>query len=157
MVKIGIVYYSRGGNTEKMAEYVLAGGKGEEANVQLKRVEETSLEDLLAWDGIIVGSPTYYGLIAAPIKDLFDRSVKYHGQLKGKVGGAFSSSANPGGGNETTIMSIFKMMLIHGMIVQGSSEGDHYGPVSIEVPDERVKRECIALGKRVARLAKRLS
>jgi len=157
MVKIGIVYYSRGGNTEKMAEYVLAGVKEEKVSGQLKRVENTNLEDLLAWDGIIVGSPTYYGLPAAPIKDLFDRSVKYHGQLKGKVGGAFSSSANPGGGNETTIMSIFKMMLIHGMILQGSSEGDHYGPVSIEAPDERVKRQCIALGKRVARLAKKLS
>lgn len=157
MVKIGIVYYSRGGNTEKMAEYVLAGVKEEKVSGQLKRVEDTNLEDLLAWDGIIVGSPTYYRLPAAPIKDLFDRSVKYHGQLKGKVGGAFSSSANPGGGNETTIMSIFKMMLIHGMILQGSSEGDHYGPVSIEAPDERVKRQCIALGKRVARLAKKLS
>lgn len=157
MVKIGIVYYSRGGNTEKMAEYVLAGVKEEKVSGQLKRVEDTNLEDLLAWDGIIVGSPTYYGLPAAPIKDLFDRSVKYHGQLKGKVGGAFSSSANPGGGNETTIMSIFKMMLIHGMILQGSSEGDHYGPVSIEAPDERVKRQCIVLGKRVARLAKKLS
>jgi NAD(P)H dehydrogenase (quinone) len=157
MVKIGIIYYSRGGSTEKMAEHVLAGVKEEEVDAQLKRAEETSPEDLLAWDEIVVGSPTYYGLPASPVKDLFDRSVKYHGQLKGKVGGASSSSANPGGGNETTIMSIFKMMLIHGMILQGSSEGDHYGPVSIGAPDERVKRECIALGKRVARLTKRLS
>jgi NAD(P)H dehydrogenase (quinone) len=157
MVKIGIVYYSRGGNTEKMAEYVLTGVKEEGGEVQLKKVEDTTLEDLLAWDGIIVGSPTYYGLLAAPVKDLFDRSVKYHGQLRGKVGGAFSSSANPGGGNETTIMSIFKMMLIHGMVLQGSSKGDHYGPVSIGAPDERVKRECIALGERVVHLANKLS
>jgi len=157
MGKIGIIYYSRTGNTEKMAEFVGQGVKMEEVEAELKKVEETSLEDLLSWDGIIVGSPTYYGLVAAPIKDLFDRSVKYHGKLEGKVGGAFSSAANIGGGNETTIMSILQMMLIHGMIVQGSSRGDHYGPVSIGSPDERVEGQCKALGRRVARLVKKLS
>ena len=157
MSKIGIVYYSRTGNTEKMSEFVYQGVKMEEVEAELKKVEETSLEDLLSWDGIIVGSPTYYGLIAAPIKDFFDRSVKYHGKLEGKVGGAFSSAANIGGGNETTIISILQMMLIHGMIVKGTSKGDHYGPVSIGSPDERVKSQCEALGRRVARLVKKLS
>jgi len=157
MSKIGIVYYSRTGNTEKMSEFVYQGVKMEEVEAELKKVEETSLEDLLSWDGIIVGSPTYYGLVAAPIKDFFDRSVKYHGKLEGKVGGAFSSSANIGGGNETTVISILQMMLIHGMIVQGTSKGDHYGPVSIGSPDERVKSQCEALGRRVARLVKKLS
>lgn len=157
MGKIGIVYYSRAGKTEKMAKLVYRGVEMEEVEAELKKVEETSLEDLLLWDGIIVGSPTYYGLVAAPIKDFFDRSVKYHGKLEGKVGGAFSSSANIGGGNETTIISILQMMLIHGMIVKGSSKGDHYGPVSIGSPDERVKGQCEALGRRVARLVKKLS
>jgi len=157
MSKIGIVYYSRTGNTEKMSEFVYQGVKMEEVEAELKKVEETSLEDLLSWDGIIVGSPTYYGLVAAPIKDFFDRSVKYHGKLEGKVGGAFSSAANIGGGNETTIISILQMMLIHGMIVKGTSKGDHYGPVSIGSPDERVESQCKALGRRVARLVKKLS
>jgi len=157
MGKVGIVYYSRGGKTEKMAEFVYQGVKMERLEAELKKVEETTLEDLLSWDGIIVGSPTYYGLVAAPIKDFFDRSVKYHGKLEGKVGGAFSSSANIGGGNETTIISILQMMLIHGMIVKGSSKGDHYGPVSIGSPDERVESQCEALGRRVARLVKKLS
>ena len=156
MGKIGIVYYSRTGNTEKMAALVSRGVKREGIEAELKKVEETTLEDLLSWDGIIVGSPTYYGLVAAPIKDLFDRSVKYHGKLEGKVGGAFSSSANIGGGNETTVISILEMMLIHGMVVQGSSEGDHYGPVSIGSPNERVEAQCEALGRKVARLVKKL-
>ncbi len=157
MGRIGIVYYSRGGKTEKMAEFVYQGVEMEGAEAELKKVEETSLEDLLSWDGIIVGSPTYYGLVAAPVKDFFDRSIKYHGKLEGKVGGAFSSAANIGGGNETTIMSILRMMLIHGMIVQGSSKGDHYGPVSIGSPDDRVESQCKALGRRVARLVKKLN
>lgn len=157
MAKIGVIYYSRGGNTEKMAEFIAQGVKDEGIEVELKKVEDTTLEDLLGWDGIIIGSPTYYGLAAAPIKDLFDRSIEYHGELEGKVGAAFSSSANIGGGNETTIISILEMMLIHGMIVRGSSKGDHYGPVSIGVPDKRVRTQCRILGKRVAELVKKLA
>ena len=110
----------------------------------------------MRWDGIIVGSPCYYGLPAAPIKELFDRSVKYHGRLNGKIGAAFSSSAQVGGGNETTILAILQMMLIHGMIVKGTPDGDHYGPVSIENPDKKVELQCKDLGIRVARLVKRM-
>ena len=157
MAKVGIVYYSRTGHTEKMAQFVLEGVKKEKIEVEIKKVEDTKIEDLLEWDGIIVGSPVYYGIVAASIKDLFDQSVKYHGRLEGKVGGAFASSANIGGGNETTVLSILQMMLIHGMIVKGTSEGDHYGPVSIEEPDKRVESQCKALGERVAKLVKRLS
>lgn len=156
MPKVGVVYYSRTGNTEKMARAVCEGVKSEGVEVELKKVEETKLEDLLSWDGIIVGSPCYYGLPAAPIKDLFDRSVKYHGRLDGKVGGAFSSSAQTGGGNETTIMAILQMMLIHGMIVKGTPTGDHYGPVSVKKPGENVESQCRSLGVRVARLVKRM-
>jgi len=153
---IGIIYYSRSGNTEKMAKFVLEGIKEEGEEGIIKRVEDTSLSDLLQWEGIIVGSPTYYGLLAGPLKDFFDKSVKFHGKLEGKIGGAFASSANIGGGNETTILSILKIMLIHGMIIQGTSEGDHYGPVSIGEPDKRVESQCKALGRRVAKLVKRL-
>ncbi|MCD6231839.1 NAD(P)H-dependent oxidoreductase [Candidatus Aerophobetes bacterium] len=153
---IGIIYYSRSGNTEKMAKFVLEGIKEEGEEGIIKRVEDTSLSDLLQWEGIIVGSPTYYGLLAGPLKDFFDKSVKFHGKLEGKVGGAFTSSANIGGGNETTILSILKIMLIHGMIIQGTSEGDHYGPVSIGEPDKRVESQCKALGRRVAKLVKKL-
>ena len=156
MAKVGIVYYSRTGHTEKMAQFVLEGAKKEKIEVEIKKVEDTKIEDLLEWDGIIVGSPVYYGIVAAPIKDLFDRSVKYHGRLEGKVGGAFASSANIGGGNETTVLSILQMMLIHGMIVKGTSEGDHYGPVSIGSPDGRAISNCKRFGKRMAELIKKI-
>lgn len=157
MSKVGVVYYSRTGHTEAMATEVGVGVKAEGVELELKQAEETELDDLLKWDGIIVGSPTYYGLLAAPIKELFDRSVKYHGNLNGKVGGAFASSGNVGGGNETTVLSIIQMMLIHGMLVKGTPDGDHYGPVSVGNPTEKVKSECRALGKRVAGLVKVLS
>uniref|UniRef100_A0A7C6EAR8 Flavodoxin family protein n=1 Tax=candidate division WOR-3 bacterium TaxID=2052148 RepID=A0A7C6EAR8_UNCW3 len=156
MAKVLIVYYSATGNTKKMAEYVAEGVKKEKVEVVVKKVAETKPKDLLNYDGIIIGSPTYYGGAAAPIRDLIDKSVKFHGKLKGKVGGAFTSSGCIGGGNETTILSILSAMLIHGMVIQGDSDDDHYGPVAIEAPDERAKANCLALGERVGRLVKKL-
>ena len=157
MAKVLVIYYSKTGNTEEMAKVVGEGVEEEEVEVEVKKAEDTKTDELLKADGIIIGSPTYYGSMAAPVKELLDKSVKFHGQLKGKVGGAFSSSANIGGGNETTIMDILKAFLIHGMIVQGTSEGDHYGPVAIGAPDERSKSQCKDLGRRVAELVKKLS
>ncbi len=108
------------------------------------------------YDAIVIGSPTYYGSMAAEIKKLFDESVAFHGQLNGKVGGAFASSANIAGGNETTILDILNAMLIHGMIVQGCPSGDHYGPVAIGDIDDRARGNCRAFGKLLGELAVRL-
>lgn len=155
MEKILVVYYSRTGNTEKMAREVAKGAIEEGLETTVKSVEEISPDQLKEYDGIIVGSPTYFGAPSWEIKKLFDDSVKYYGNLIGKVGGAFTSSANIGGGNETTILSILQMMLIHGMIVQGTTERGHYGPVAIGSPDQEVLKECRYLGKRVADLVKK--
>jgi NAD(P)H dehydrogenase (quinone) len=87
---------------------------------------------------------------------IIDESVKYHGKLNGKVGGAFSTSANVGGGNETTILSILQAMLIHGMIIQGNPNFDHYGPVAIEEPTDKDLEKCRFLGKRIVQLGKKL-
>jgi NAD(P)H dehydrogenase (quinone) len=94
--------------------------------------------------------------MAGPIKQLFDETVRFHGKLDGKVGAAFSSSANTGGGNETTIIGIIEAMLIAGLVVHGDPKGDHYGPVSINKPDDRVKRQCQRRGQRIAELAIKL-
>jgi NAD(P)H dehydrogenase (quinone) len=156
MAKILIIYYSRGGNTKKMAQLIAEGVKKEKIEPELKDVKDVDASNLLEYDGIVIGSPTYYGTMAAEIKKLLDESVKFHGKLESKVGAAFSSSANVGGGNETTILDILNAMLIHGMIIQGDSQGDHYGPVSIGAPDSRSTKECLRLGSRVARLVKRI-
>ena len=157
MAKILVVYYSRGGNTRKMAEAAAQGAKDAGAEVDLKEVAKVKPEDLLGYNGIIVGSPTYYGTLAWEVKKLLDESVEFHGKLEGKVGGAFSSAANIGGGNETTILSILEAMLIHGMVIPGACSGDHYGPVAIDEPDARSKKQCLALGGRIARLARKLA
>lgn len=156
MAKILIIYYSRTGNTEKMANLIAEGVKEEGVQVELKKVQDVKAEELLNCEGIIIGSPTYYGSMAAEIKKFFDESVKFHGKFDGKVGAAFSSSANIGGGNETTILDILNALIIHGMVVQGDPRGDHYGPVSIKAPDDRVKEQCKRLGVRMAKLVKKL-
>ena len=157
MSKVLIVYYSRSGNTEKMSKLIEEGIKSEVLEVIRKRVEDTKVDELLSADAVIMGSPVYYGTMAYELKKFLDESVKFHGKLDGKVGAAFSSSANIGGGNETAILDIINALLIHGMVVQGDPQGDHYGPVSIGSPDERAAKQCKRLGQRVARLIKRLS
>lgn len=156
MAKALIVYYSQGGNTKKMAEFIAQGVKEGGVETAIKSVDETKADELLNYQAIIFGSPTYYGTMSYQIKKLLDDSVKFHGKLDGKVGAAFSSSANIGGGNETTILDILNAFLIHGMIIQGDPKGDHYGPVSINAPDERVKKGCLRLGLRIAQLVEKL-
>ncbi len=156
MAKVLVCYYSKTGNTEKMAQIIAGVMKNQDFIVDLKRIEETKVDELLAYDCLIFGSPTYYGSMAWPVKKLLDDSVKFHGQLRGKVGGAFSSAANVGGGNETTILGILNVLLIHGMIIRGDHRGDHYGPVSIGVPDERAMECCTQYADNLAELVKKL-
>jgi NAD(P)H dehydrogenase (quinone) len=157
MSKVIVVYYSQGGNTKKMAEFTGEGVTKEGVEVLVKDVSEIKASDLLEYQGIIIGSPTYYGSMAYQIKRLLDESVRLHSKLEGKIGAAFTSSANIGGGNETAILDILNAMLIHGMIIQGDSKGDHYGPVAIGSPDERSSEECLRLGSRVAKLVKQIT
>ncbi len=156
MAKIIVIYYSQTGNTKKMAELITEGAKKEGVEAIVKDIKDVNVSELLNYEGIILGSPTYYGTMAYQIKKLLDDSVKFHSKLEGKVGAAFSSSANIAGGNETTILDILNAMLIHGMIIQGDSQGDHYGPVAIGAPDNRSTKECLRLGSRVAKLVSKL-
>lgn len=156
MAKVLITYYSRTGHTKAMADTIEQAIKEEGLEVLNKKIEDVQVEELLNYNGIIIGTPTYYGTLAWQIKKLIDDSVKFHGKLAGKVGAAFSSAANIGGGNETAILSIIEAFLIHGMIVQGEPIGDHYGPVAINNPDERALKGCKKLGQGVAILVKKL-
>jgi len=156
MAKILVLYYSRSGNTRKMAEAVAEGAKETGADVTLSDIKEFEPRQLLKYDGIVAGSPTYYGILAGPVKDFFDRSVKIHGKLEGKVGGAFASAMALGGGTETTVMSILQIMLVHGMIVQGKTKKTHFGAVSVNAPDQESREECRQLGAKVAALAAKL-
>jgi len=152
MAKGLVIYYSKSGNTKAMANLIAESMETSGLPTKCKSVSDVKVNDLVDANAIVVGSPTHYGRAAAPIAQLFDESVSKHGKLDGKIGGAFSSSANIAGGNETTVCGINNMLLIHGMIVQGDPQGDHYGPVSIGKPDDRVQKQCRRRGQRIAKL-----
>jgi NAD(P)H dehydrogenase (quinone) len=156
MVKILITYYSKTGSTAKMAEYIAEGCRQAGIKADVKPVEKVRVDDLLSYHGLILGSPVYYGGMAAPLKKLIDESVKYHGRLKGKAGGAFASAGGRAGGGETTVLNILQALLVHGLIVAGDPDGDHYGPVAVGKPDAEAAESCKKLGRRVVELAKKL-
>ena len=156
-MKVLIVYDSESGNTEAMAYAVSEGVESEGVDVEVKRVEEASIDELPMVDGVILGSPVYYGLPTAKIKQYIDESVKYHGKLDGKVGGAFASAGGAHTGAETTIIALIEALFIHGMVIQGTSGSNHYGAASVGTPDEKAKENCRKLGARVARLIKKLN
>ena len=156
MVKMLVAYYTRSGHTKRMAEEIAKSAEEAGAEVDLLQVEQVDVKSLVDYDCLVVGSPTYYGTMAAQVKEFFDKSVKIHNKLAGRLGGAFASSGARAGGNETTVISIIQGWLIHGMLVSGSAGADHYGPVSIGAPDEEALKSCAEYGRRLTEQARLL-
>ena len=141
VTKVLILYYSSYGHIETMAGAVAEGARAGGAEVDVKRVPETapkdvveaahfktdhpypeaSVEELPAYDAIIVGVPTRYGNMSSQMQAFWDRTgpLWAKGALIGKVGGAFTSTASQHGGNETTLISVHKLFMHHGLITVG--------------------------------------
>ena len=156
-MKVLIIYDSRTGNTEKMAQKISETIKKNGLNVILKKVDEASVDELPNVQALILGSPVYYGLPTGRIKEFLDKSVKYHGKLTHLVGGAFCSAGGTHTGSETTILALLESLLVHGMIIQGNPHGNHYGPAAVGSPDKKALDHCRKLGERVADLVKKLN
>jgi NAD(P)H dehydrogenase (quinone) len=157
MPSLLVTYHTRSGNTERMAHCVVQGARSVAGvDVHQLPVAEVTPDELLKHDAIIIGSPVYYGTMAAEVKQLLDDSVVHHGRLAGKVGGAFATCGVAGGGSETTVLDILKSLLVHGLVIEGDSGGPHYGPVAVGAPEQAQERHCEKLGARVAHLTKRL-
>ena len=157
MTRILVTYFSATGNTKAMAEAVAEGVRSVE-NVEcvLKTVPQTTNDDWLAADGIIVGSPTYFGQMASRVKQMFDVTEKIYGKLEGKVGAAFTTSGGAGCGHEMTNMSIITAMLVAGMVVPGTTQGPHFGPFAVGAPEARDLQQAREMGVRVATLTRKL-
>ena len=158
-MKVLIMYYSKSGNTKKLAEEIAKGvSEVDEVECVLKHVSDITKDDFLTSDGIIAGSPVYFGTMAAEMKDVFDRFVGIRNKMGDKIGAAFSTGADGSGGKETTIISIIQAMLIYGMIIVGDplDASGHYGIACIGNPDEITSINSMKLGKRVALLVKKI-
>ncbi|MFX1257251.1 MAG: flavodoxin family protein [Promethearchaeota archaeon] len=152
MPEVLLIYYTRTGNTERMANIIADAIMDENIDIKCKKVENTNLKELLDVEGVVIGSPTYFGCMAAEIKKFIDDSIIYHGRLDGKVGAAFSSSAIMG--HETTVISILEALLVHGMIIQGDPKGQHFGATTVGKPDKNEFKWCHRFGQRFAKLVK---
>ena len=158
-MQILVLYFSKGGNTRKLAEAVAEGvGEVDGARAVLKRTDEVTKEDFVEAAGLIAGSPVYFGMMAAELKKIFDEYVSVRKKMEGKVGAAFATSGDPSGGKETTMISIIQAMLIYGMIVVGDplSATGHFGTACVGVPDAGARENAKKLGRRVAETALRL-
>lgn len=159
-MQVLILYYSKGGNTRKLAEKI-AEGVSSVSGVQaiLKSTQEVTKDDFLNSGGIIAGSPVYFGAMAWDLKRIFDEYVGIRKKMENKVGAAFSTSGDLSGGKETTMISIFQCMLIYGMIIVGDpmEATGHYGVACVGAPDDRASENGRKLGKRVAELCKKLA
>lgn len=143
--KILIAFYSRSGVTEQLALAVAEGAEHAGAEVRLRRAREFVSQEVMAlapgwadaaarmnerypppraedteWaDGIVLGTPTRFGNMAAELKGFIDSlgGLWTEGRLNGRAGSAFASTATRHGGNETTLLSIY-MPLVHlGLII----------------------------------------
>ena len=142
-----IIYYTVAGNTKRMAEEI---GKGAEligVSVELKRVEECRLNDLVEADGIVIGSPTYFSNVAWQVKELIDESITLYrrGQLKDKVGGCFTSAGTRRDGRDCIRMLELAFGLHHRLkmipgIIRASGDSE-----------EEASRMCRQYGADVAR------
>jgi NAD(P)H dehydrogenase (quinone) len=187
-----VVYYSRSGNTALLARQVCRGIESVAgATARLRSVPPVSaenetprravpeegapwvtLEELAACDGLILGSPTRFGNMAAPLKHFLDQgaSLWAQGSLVDKPAAAFTSTQTMHGGQESTLLTMLIPLLHQGMVCVGlpfteaalnhtRSGGTPYGAshvVSAVAEGELSEDESAlarVLGKRVARMA----
>ncbi len=158
-MQILVLYYSKGGNTRKLAEQIGEGIKSVQGvDALLRSTQEVTKEDFVDSAGIIAGSPVYFGAMAWDLKRVFDEFVSVRKKMENKVGAVFATSADPSGGKETTMISIFQCLLIYGMIVVGDpmDATGHYGVACVGAPDEKAAAHARKLGRRVAELCRKL-
>lgn len=195
MHKILIVYYSRHGGVAAMAEQISLGvDSNQGCEAVLRRLPEVSanheqsaasipeqgapyaeIADLENCAGLIIGSPGYFGNMAAAMKHFLDQSSRLWlaGTLIGKPGGVFTATSSQHGGQETVLTSMMLPLLHHGMLVTGipysepalnqtTTGATPYGASHVagqqgQALSEHETAACRALGKRIADIASNLA
>ena len=195
MKNILILYYTKGGSTKKIAEAIALGVESANINAILRTVPNISAniekiepsipeegniyatkEDLLNCDGIIVGSPSYFGNMASPLKFFLEQhsDLWFKGNLIGKPAGFFVSASGMHSGHESTLLSMMIPFLHHGCLMVGipynvsalektKTGGTPYGASFLNTfaVGQTLSKEELeiskALGLRVAKIAQKLA
>jgi len=145
--KILILYYSGGGNTQRMAEAIGEAMRSSAMNVTVKNVEKFDISLLPNYDGIVVGSPTYFSNMAWQVKKMIDESIVHYrgGKLKGKVGGIFTSAGTRKDGKDCLKMLEIALGYHHEMkVVDGILRMDGEG-------GKEVEKRCHEYGERLVK------
>ena len=196
MKKILIIYYSKNGSTKIMSEKISRGVQSVDNVEPIIRTvpeiyEQVTLEkydalanadgvlyvtneDLKDCDGLIIGSPTHFGNMAAPVKSFLDGTTSewFNGTLCGKPAGVFTSTSSIHGGQETTLITMMIPLLHHGMIILGipyiekdlgetTTGGTPYGPSHLAHKNnidlsEHESKLCFSFGARIAKISKKI-
>ena len=196
MPEILVLYYSRGGSVARLARHIARGiGEVDGMAARLRTVPPVAPvtqqamppvpedgapyvqpADLAECSGLLLGSPTRFGNMAAPMKHFLDTlgADWASGTLAGKPAGVFTSTASMHGGQESTLLSMHLPLLHHGCLIVGipftepalshtRSGGTPYGASHVAgaeddpQPDEDEARLAQALGRRVAGIARKLA
>ena len=196
MAEILILYYSRSGSIAHMAKLAAHGVESVDGcTARIRTVPEVStvteatedsipesgppyveLGDLERCDGLLLGSPAWFGGMASPLKYFLDQTTPswFNGTLVDKPAGVFTSSASFHGGQESVLISMMLPLLHHGMVLAGlpyteealnttRGGGTPYGASHVCGQDgerpfsDEEEQLCIALGRRVAGMAVRLA
>ncbi len=189
MNEVLVLYYSRYGATAEMAQHIARGIESDPGcQARIRTVPPVStvceataddippdgppyatLDDLRECAGLVLGSPTRFGNMAAPLKYFIDStsSLWLAGGLIGKPAAVFTSTSSLHGGQETTLLSMMLPLMHHGMLIMGlpysenelfttGTGGTPYGPSHTAGSDNKrplsdeEKNLCVALGKRIA-------
>ena len=187
---IVILYYSRHGHVRQLAEQLALGVESGGMEARLRTVPSVSAdceateadipengdiycsqEDLEHCAGLLLGSPTRFGNMAAPLKYFIDGTANLWltGALANKPAGVFTSTSSLHGGQETTLLTMMMPLLHHGMVIAGipysekslsstAAGGTPYGATHVESDDLTAEEIELALsqGKRMAALARKL-
>ena len=189
-----ILYYSSTGAVAQMARVIargvdgvdgcdgrlrtvpaLAKADGKPAKTPDAGPPYAAISDLEECDALILGSPTHFGNMAAPLKHFLDQTsaLWLSGALSGKPAAVFTSTASLHGGQETTLLTMMLPLLHHGMILCGLpyeeqalertrgggtpyGASHHAGFDGLPLSGDETEL-CMALGRRVATLTKRLN
>jgi NAD(P)H dehydrogenase (quinone) len=195
MAEILILYYSRGGSVAKLARLLARGVEESGCTTRLRTVPPVApvtvqaappvpesgapyveARDLAECDGLLLGSPTRFGTMAAPLKHFIDGlgAEWVSGTLAGKPAAVFTSTGTMHGGQEATLLSMILPLLHHGVLLVGipytepalhstRSGGTPYGAshVAGDDNDEPISDEerelALALGRRLGGVARKLS
>lgn len=186
-----VLYYSRHGHVKMLADQIALGIENAGLEARLRTVPAVSAvcesteedipasgdiyctdDDIANCSGLLLGSPTRFGNMAAPLKYFLDGTAGLwmNGTLVDKPAGAFTSTSSLHGGQESTLLTIMIPLLHHGMVLAGipysesaltttKSGGTPYGATHVQsesLTEEEIQL-CQAQGKRIAILASKLS